>query len=132
MLVKMQELESALQTANRVRTELYSMIASLPDGTRFIKTEIPLAFYDNENMIIWGENCKCFTPSTFRLVQELWFAPDRTLSKDGVRHDVKDDDAATDGALWTHVSRAREELQSADFPYEIETLRGKGYRLACL
>ena len=130
VLVKMQELDVALQTAIKIRSELWSMIANLPADTRFAGLEIPLTFYESGNVIVWGNQNKSFTPPTFRLLLELWCAPDRTLSKETIRHVVKDDGEATDIALWTHISRAREEIQSVDFPYFIETLRNEGYRLA--
>ena len=108
----MQEFDVILQAAVNVRTELWSMIATLPDDT---------SFADNDS--------EHFTPSTFRLLQQLWIAPDRTLSKDDVRECVNEDEEASDEAVWTCLKRARQELKSIDFPYEIETLRGKGYRL---
>jgi len=112
ILAKMQEFDVILQAAVNVRTELWSMIATLPDDT---------SFADNDS--------EHFTPSTFRLLQQLWIAPDRTLSKDDVRECVNEDEEASDEAVWTCLKRARQELKSIDFPYEIETLRGKGYRL---
>jgi len=129
IFAKMQEFDVALQTAVNVRTELWSMIASLPESKRFTETEIPLTFYENGHIIAWGNDSEHFTPSTFRLIQQLWITPDHTLSKDDVRECVNEDEEASDEAVWTCLKRARQELKSIDFPYEIETLRGKGYRL---
>ena len=129
VLAKMQELDTALQAAVRVRTELWSMLSILSDDRFFAEIKIPLTFYEGGNVIFWGSGSESFTPSTFRLVKQLWFAPDCTLSKDGVRQEVIEDKHASEESIWTCVKRARQELEALDFPYEIETLHGKGYRL---
>jgi len=125
----MQELDAVLQAAVRVRTELWSMITNIPGDIPIADIEIQLTFYDNGHIIAWGNNSEHFTPSTFRLVQQLWLAPDHFLSKEDVRENVNEDEEASDEAIWTCLKRARRELETADFPYEIETVRGKGYRL---
>ena len=129
VLTKMQELDAALQTAIKVRTELWSMVANLPDKDKSGDVEIPLTFYDSGHIIAWGNDSEHFRPSTYRLIQQLYFAPDRTLSKEDVRESVNEDEEASDEAVWTCLKRARQELAAVEFPYEIETLRSKGYRL---
>ena len=125
----MQELDATLQATVRVRTELWSMIASLPNDKPFADIEIPLTFYENGHIIAWGSDSEHFTPSTFRLVQQLWFAPNHTLSKEDVRWDVQGDEESTPPSIRMIISRAREELAKVNFPYEIETLHRKGYKL---
>ena len=132
ILEKMQELDTTLQSAIRVRTELWSMIVNFPDTKLFVNIEIPLTFYDKGNLISWGNDSECFSPSTFRFLQQLWLAPDHTLSKNAVRRDVLEDKHAREEAIWTCVKRARQELEAVDFPYEIKTLYGKGYRLSAV
>jgi DNA-binding response OmpR family regulator len=122
ILAKMQEFDVALQTAVNVRTELWSMIANLPESKRFTDIEIPLTFYDKGHVIAWGNDSEHFSPSTFRLLRQLWIAPDRTLSKDEVRESVNEDEEASNEAVWACLKRARQELEAVDFPYEIETL----------
>lgn len=129
LLAKMQEFDALLQAMVRVRSEIYSIVAAMPDGEKPEEIGIPLTFYESGHIIAWGDDSEHFTPSTFRLLQQLWSAPNRTLSKEDVRQDVNEDDEATDEAVWTCMKRARQELESVGFPYEIETLRGKGYRL---
>jgi len=129
VLTKMQELDAALQTAIKVRTELWSMVANLPDKDKSGDVEIPLTFYDSGHIIAWGNDSEHFRPSTYRLIQQLYFAPDRTLSKEDVRESVNEDEEASDEAVWTCLKRARQELAAVEFPYEIETLRSKGHRL---
>ena len=137
ILIKLQEFDVALQamtvamqTAVDVRTELWSMIANLPNDPLFADIEIPLTFYENGRVIAWGNDSEHFRPSTFRLLQQLWVAPDRTLSKEEVRESVNEDEEASNEAVWACLKRARQELEAIDFPYRIETLRGRGYRLA--
>jgi len=125
----MQEFDTALQTAVDVRTELWAMIATLPDNKQFADIEIPLSFYENGHVIAWGNDSEHFRPSTFRLVQQLWFTPDHSLSKEEICQDVIEDEYASDLAIRLVINKARKELDNVEFPYEIETLQGKGYRL---
>lgn len=125
----MHELDTALQTAINVRTEVWSLIASLPDAETFADIEIPLTFYQNGHVIAWGDDSEHFTPATFELMQQLWFAPMHTLSKEDIRQDVILDDDATDNAIWTRIKDARKEMNNVHFPYSIVTLHGLGYRL---
>lgn len=132
ILAKMQEFDALVQAAVNTRTELWSMIANMPDHVPIADIEIPLTFYDKGHIIAWGNDSEHFSPSTFRLLYQLWIAPDRTLSKENVRESVNKDEEASDGAVWTCLKRARKELETAYFPYGIETLRGKGYRLTVM
>jgi DNA-binding response OmpR family regulator len=129
IFAKLQEFDSILQAAVNVRTELWSMIAKIPDNLSLADIEIPLTFYDNGNVIAWGNDSERFTPSTFRFVQQLYLAPNRTLSIEDVRQDVQGDEESKPGSIWACISRVRQELKSVDFPYTILTQRGKGYRL---
>jgi len=131
IFAKMQELDALLQAAIRVRTELWSMLATRPDEKpEEIGTE--LTFYENGYIISWGDDSEHFRPSTFRLLQQLWFAEDHTISKEDVRQDVNEDELASDTAVRLVVNKARQALDELEFPYEIETIRGKGYRLKAL
>ena len=126
----MQEFDALLQATVNVRTELWSMIATLPDNTLLADIEIPLTFYDNGHIISWGNDSERFTPSTFRLIRQLWVTYDRTLSKEEVRESVNEDEEASDGAVRHVLCNARQEMEKVEFPYEIETLRkGKGYKM---
>ena len=69
------------------------------------------------------------TPATFQLVFQLWETPERFLSKETLKEVVMDDEEAGENSVRERVRKARRELQEADFPYEIETKRGKGYLL---
>ena len=136
VLAKMQEFDVALQAVNAamqtmitVRTELWSMVSDLPDNEQFAKANIPLTFYENGHIIAWGNDSEHFRPSTFRFLQQLWLATDNTLSKEDVRQDVIGDEYASDLAVRHVINKARKELENVGFPYEIETLRGKGYKL---
>jgi len=125
----LQAVVAATQAAVRMRTELWSMIADLPENVELTEVQVPLTFYENGQVIAWGDDSEHFRPSTFRLVQQLWQAADRTLSKEDVRQDTIFDEEAKPESLRTLVKNARRELESVNFPYEIETLWGKGYRL---
>ena len=128
ILIKMQELDLALQTAVKVRTELWSMVTNLLKEP-YTNIGIPLTFHENGQIIAWENNCERFTPATFRFVQQLWIASGYTLSREDVRQYVIENKEASNEAVWQCLKRARQELKSVGFPYEIETLRGKGYLL---
>jgi DNA-binding winged helix-turn-helix (wHTH) protein len=88
----------------------------------------PLVFYDHY-LIAWGEDSETFTPATYLLVRHLDQSPGKFLSKEDVRQDVIADETASEGALRQCISTARKELAAVQFPYRIETIRGKGYKL---
>jgi len=132
LLAKLQELDAWLQAGLRVRSELYSIIAAMPDGEAPEEIGVQLTFYENGYIVSWGDDSEHFRPSTFRLLQQLWFAEDHTLSKEDVRQDVNEDELASDVAVRIVVNKARQALEELEFPYEIETIRGKGYRLKAL
>ena len=129
VFAKMQELDIVLQAAVNVRTELWSMVANMMTEETFAEIEFPLTFYENGHVIAWGDDSESFTAATFELLRQLWIASDHTLSKEDIRQHVIEDDEATDNAVWLRLKNARQELDALEFPYEIETLRGKGYRL---
>ena len=129
VLSKMQELDAALQTAINARTEIWSLVSSLPDKGAFADIEIPLTFFEHRHIIAWGDDSEHFSSATFDLVRQLWFAPEHILSQEDIRQDVILDDDASDNAVWIRVKRARRELNKVNFPYAIVTLRGWGYRL---
>ena len=129
LLAEMQEFDALLQAMIEVRTRMYSKIAAMSDGEKPEEIGVQLTFYENGHIISWGDDSEHFTPQTFRLLWMLWFAPNRTLSKASVCRKVLEDEDAEEGTIWTCLNRARNELNSVGFPYEIETLRGKGYRL---
>ena len=89
-----------------------------------------LTFHENGCTIIWEDDSIRLSPATFRLVQQLWIAPDRFLSKEDIRQDVIEDDDARDVTLRNRTKEARGELKKGHFPYEIVTVHGKGCRLA--
>jgi len=127
--VALQAANAAMQTMITVRTELWSMVSDMPDNEEFAKTEIPLTFYENGQVIAWGDDSEHFTPTTFEFLRQMWEAADRTLSKEDVRVDVMCKEDTSDDNLRAHVKNARRELEAVNFPYEIETIWGKGYKL---
>jgi DNA-binding response OmpR family regulator len=88
-----------------------------------------LTFHNETNTIIWTESSVSCTPATFQLVFQLWETTERFLSKETMKEVVMDDEEAQEHTVRERVRKARKELRDAEFPYEIETVRGKGYRL---
>jgi len=129
ILAKMQEFDAILQATVKVQSELWSMMSILPDSTELTDFGIPLTFNENGHIISWRDKSERFTPSVFRLLQQLWFDPDRFLSKEDVCQDVIGDEYASDGAIRHVLCDARKETEKVGFPYVIETVWGKGYKL---
>ena len=98
---------------------------------RIKKPVIPreLTFHNETSTIIWENSSIGCTPATFQLVFQLWETPERFLSKEAIKEAVMDDEEAKDQSVHERIRKARIELRQAEFPYEIETERGKGYRL---
>lgn len=98
---------------------------------RFKKPVIPgeLTFHNATNTMIWEDSSMVCTPATFQLIFQLWETPEHFMSKETMKEVVMDDEEAKDHTVRERVRKARRELRKGDFPYKIETERGKGYRL---
>ena len=80
-------------------------------------------------VVVWKEQPHVFCPGTYNLLQQFFAAPNMTLSKEDIRQDVLHDDDAKEGSIRQCISEARKELERSGFPYRIETITRKGYRL---
>jgi DNA-binding winged helix-turn-helix (wHTH) protein len=92
--------------------------------------DLPAAcrFYD-DGIVVWNDQPHVFSPSTYMLLKQFFAAPAMTLSKEDVRQDVLGDDDAREGSVRQCILEARKELCRHRFPYRIETITRKGYRL---
>ena len=95
-----------------------------------VEQDRPVAcrFY-GDNIIAWQGRQHVFSPSTYTLLKLFFHAPGMMLSKEDVRQDVMQDEYAREGSLRQCISVARQELRRHHFPYRIETIIRKGYRL---
>jgi len=83
----------------------------------------------DDYIIVWKDHQHVFCPSTYTLLKQFFAAPNMMLSKEDVRQDVLGDDDAREGSVRQCVLAARKELRRTGFPYRIETITRKGYRL---
>jgi DNA-binding response OmpR family regulator len=74
-------------------------------------------------------SCLHLRSQTEDLIRAFQKAPNRFLWKEDIRQDVLYDEYASDGAVRTCVYQARKEIKKQGLPYQIETVKGKGYRL---
>jgi hypothetical protein len=81
------------------------------------------------NVVMCNGLSYSFTPQTYLLLKNFCETEKFFLSKEDVRQDVCFDDDAKNGTIDACICRARRELSSENFPYEIETRHGKGYQL---
>jgi len=73
-----------------------------------------------------------FTYGTQTLLAELIDAPNGIVSKETIRQYVITKEEPSDKSVRTVIFRAREEMKVfLDCRYEIETVRGTGWRLVC-
>jgi len=100
-------------------------LMSAETGTRVAE---PVKFYEDQ-IIAWKDRQHVFSPSTYTLLQQFFLAPNMMLSKEDVRQDVIHDEYAREGTLRQCIMEARKEMRRHGFPYRIETIIGKGYRL---
>ncbi len=115
---------AALERLAALDVESASLFASL-------RTELPpqeLSF-SGDGEIDWIVGRSTFSPSTCRLVRELWESPTKFISREEFREFVQFDEDADDAAIRTCVCRARKELSAKGFPYDIETVKSKGYKI---
>jgi DNA-binding response OmpR family regulator len=89
----------------------------------------PSVRFCEDSVIIWQDRPHSFTPTTYALLKQFLEAPKMMLSKEDIRQDVLCDDDAREGSLRQCISAARKELCRHQFPYRIETITRKGYRL---
>jgi DNA-binding winged helix-turn-helix (wHTH) protein len=80
-------------------------------------------------VIVWNDRPHVFSPSTYTLLKQFFETSARVLSKEDIRQDVLYDDDASEGSIRQCISEARKELCRNRFPYRIETITRKGYRL---
>jgi hypothetical protein len=85
--------------------------------------------FGEDGIIVWQDRHHVFSPSTYTLLKQFFEAPERTLSKEDVRQDVLGDDDAREGSVRQCILAVRKELRRTQFPYRIETITRKGYRL---
>ena len=85
--------------------------------------------FGGDYIISWQDRQHVFSPSTYTLLKQFFEAPNKMLSKEDVRQDVLYDDDASEGSIRQCILEARKELRRFQFPYRIETIVRKGYRL---
>jgi len=94
------------------------------------KKDVPvLCQFCEDGIVLWHNRQHVFSPSTYTLLQQFFDAPGMMLSKEDIRQDVLHDDDASEGSLRQAILEARKELRRTGFPYRIETIIRKGYRL---
>ena len=93
-----------------------------------IRIAEPVKFY-GDHIIAWKDRQQVFSPSTYTLLRQFFAAPNMMLSKEDVRQDVLHDEEAREGTLRQCILEARKEIRKHSFPYRIETIVRKGYRL---
>ena len=124
---------SAINNKIAVRRMLQNYIGRLDDAIVELMAsdrDIPMSCRFCENyIVVWQDRHHVFSPSTYTLLRQFFRAPEMMLSKEDVRQDVLFDTEAREGSLRQCVSAARKELRRAQFPYRIETIISKGYRL---
>ena len=82
-----------------------------------------------DGIIAYGDQMYVFAPNSYALLRQFCGAPNWTLSKEDIRQDVLCDDDAREGNLRQCILKARKELGRSRFPFRIETIVRKGYRL---
>ena len=92
------------------------------------KDAVP-CYFGEDGIVMWQDRQHVFCPSTYALLKHFFDAPNWTLSKEDVRQDVLNDDDASEGSIRQCILEARKELRRFQFPYRIETIIRKGYRL---
>ena len=109
-------------------TETGGLAPSAPAPAALVPADIAPRFCE-DNIVVWKDRQHVFCPSTYTLLKQFFEAPNMTLSKEDVRQDVMGDDEAREGTVRQCILAARKELRRKEFPYRIETITRKGYRL---
>lgn len=135
MLPRYLEIKSENEKDRQIIVEALARIAARDAEYAVIfetlKIEAPaqgLAFHDGDE-IDWVVGRARFSPATCRLIRELWESKTKFVSKEDVREFVQLDDESKDGSVRDCIYKARREIERHSFPYEIVTIRSKGYEL---
>jgi DNA-binding winged helix-turn-helix (wHTH) protein len=124
---------SALPEKIALRRMLQSFVHRLDETIvelMAVKEDVPiLCRFCEDGIVIWQNRQHVFSPSTYNLLKQFFDAPSMMLSKEDIRQDVLHDDDASEGSLRQSILEARKELRRTGFPYRIETIIRKGYRL---
>jgi DNA-binding response OmpR family regulator len=70
-----------------------------------------------------------YSPNTRNLLEAIWDAPGRMLSKAEIGEAVMGDDMAGDEYIRQVKKRANEEMEKRGFPFCLKQVRGEGYKL---
>lgn len=124
---------SALTEKIALRRMLQNVIHRLDEAIDDLMTAeknvpVPCRFYD-DHIVAWKNRQHVFSASTFTLLKQFFDAPAMMLSKEDVRQDVLRDEEAKEGSVRQCILCARKEIERFGFPYRIETITRKGYRL---
>ena len=112
-------LQNATHRLDEAIVDLMSVDKNVPIPCRFCE----------DNIIVWNNRQHVFSPSTYTLLKQFFEVPNMFLSKEDVRQDVLYDNDAREGSVRQCILEARKELKRLGFPYRIETIIRKGYRL---
>ena len=108
---------------------VHQLDETIVESISFKQEERTACRFCEDGIVVWEDRQHVFTPSTYTLLKEFFETPHRMLSKEDVRQDVLFDDDASEGSIRQCVFEARKELRRSQFPYRIETIVRKGYRL---
>ena len=112
-------LQSFVHRLDETIVDLMSVERTVPTRCQFCE----------DHIIFWNDQYHVFTPNTYTLLQQFFETPNLMLSKEDIRQDVLFDTDAREGSLRQCILEARRELERTGFPYRIETITRKGYRL---
>ena len=117
-----------LNYAENLAEAIVDLVASEP-ATESLTPPAPACLFCEDYIIVWKDRQHVLSPSVYALLKQFFDAPGMTLSKEDVRQDVLGDDDAREGTVRQCILAARKELRRKEFPYRIETITRKGYRL---
>jgi DNA-binding response OmpR family regulator len=127
---------SALHEKIALRRMLYDFVCQLDEtiveSMSFKREEAkePMTCqFCEDSIIAWQDQRHVFTSSSYLLLKQFFEAPKMMLSKEDIRQDVLFNDDASEGSVRQCILEARKELRRTGFPYRIETIIRKGYRL---
>ena len=112
-------LQNVIHRLDETIVELMSVEKNVPTPCRFC----------DDHIVVWENQHHVFSAGTYTLLKQFFEVPDMTLSKEDIRQDVLGDDDAREGSVRQCVLEARREIERIGFPYRIETITRKGYRL---
>ena len=110
--------------------EILNRLETIDLEAATLRKELRKALETEKKESVQKADLSMFKDTTKRLLTELWKAPNKMLTHEDIKEFVMFDPEAPDSNVRRTINGVRAALREKGSSYEIENVKGKGYRLA--